>query len=114
MTYSGDLPHYFCINKVKAGSERAFEAFVQDEIVPVIAATRPELADRWATLRPDGPNTDGSSSYAFAFYGDATLAEWDLLGPFTEASGKEAAEAKLAEFEGLLEAQDIWSSAGKV
>lgn len=114
MAYIGELPRYICINIVKAGSEELFEGFVRDEIMPAISATRPELADRVATLRPDGANEDGSWSYAFAFYGASTLAEWDLEGPLTEALGKEAADAKIALFESFLERQDIVGFAGTV
>lgn len=114
MGYSGELPQYFCITKVKAGSEQNFEAFVRDEIVPAVAATRPELAERYATLRPAGQNEDGSWSYAFAFYGDSALAEWDLSIRLIDALGQEAGEAKLAEFASFIESQDIWGFAGTV
>lgn len=109
MTFSGDVPQYFSINKVKAGSEEAFEAFVRDEIIPASQQARPDLADSWAALRPSGPDEDGTTPYAFAFYGDHPLSEWDLRELLIKAHGNETGEAKFVHFLSLLQGNLSWT-----
>lgn len=114
MPFAGDVPRFLCLNTVKAGADSAFEAFVRDEIVPAVAATRPHQVDQWAVLRPEGPNEDGTFSYAFAFYGDSTFADWDLPALFGEVHGPEGAGAKMATFGSLIEGQAVWGFSGPV
>ena len=112
MPFQGDVPRFLCLNTIKAGADTAFEAFVRDEIVPAVAATRPHQVDQWVVLAPDAPNDDGTSSYAFVFYGDSTFADWDLPALLGDAHGPEDADAKMATFGSLLEAQAIWGFSG--
>ena len=112
MAFQGDVPRFFCVSTVKAGADSAFEAFVRDEIVPAVAAARPDQVDQWVVLGPDGPNDDGTFSYAFAFYGDSTFADWDLPALLGDAHGREDADAKMATFGSLVEGQAVWGFSG--
>ena len=97
---------------VRVGVDTAFEALVREKTVPAVAAARPHQVDQWVVLGPCGPNDDGTSSYAFAFYGDSTFADWDLPALLGEAHGPEDAKAKMATFGSLVEGQAVWGFSG--
>ncbi len=69
---------------VKRDRVQEVEAFVQDVLVPLVQRARPRLADHWQLLRPDGgPSDDGTVVFATLFFGESTLAEWDLEALFS-------------------------------
>lgn len=88
MAASRDATRYIAINPIKRDRKQEFELFINDVVVPLVKQARPQLADMWQVLRP-ADTGDGPVVYAFVFYGDTPLAEWDLNPLFSDVYGDE-------------------------
>ncbi len=85
-----------------------FEEWLRSTVVPAVAAHRPEQSDRWRLLRSTG-GADGSVLYAMLFEGGGPD-DWSLDGLLEQALGSEAARRELAQFEGMMTAdQEAWT-----
>lgn len=88
MPASRDAARYIAINPIKRERYQEFEQFINEVIVPVVERARPQLAGMWQTLRPADTGED-PVTYAFLFYGDTSLQDWDLDPLFSEVYGDE-------------------------
>jgi hypothetical protein len=87
-----------------------FEAFLRSTVVPAVEEQRPEQSGRWHLLRSAGA-ADGSVLYAMLFEGGGPD-DWNLDPVLEQALGRVAAQQKLAEFEGMMTAdQEAWTFA---
>lgn len=111
-----DAIRFLAVNRVKAGREQEYEAFVREVIVPVTERLQPHLAGNWQALRPAQDQTEGAiSAYGFAFYGDASLEDWDLERMWAEADGDEEASKRMRQFTDLIDGeQTVYGFGGEL
>ncbi|MBA2699981.1 MAG: hypothetical protein H0U61_14650 [Nocardioidaceae bacterium] len=109
MSVDGPLRH-IAITHVAAHCAAEFDAMVREVIVPLVGRTRPHVADEWSYLVPDKqPGAQGELVYAFLFYGDASLDEWELEPMFVEGHGQDEGRRLNERFESLLIRQEAHS-----
>ena len=97
-------------NHVAEDRVEDFEEWLRSTVVPAVEAHRPEQSGRWQLLRSTGA-ADGSVLYAMLFEGGGPD-DWNLDPLLEEALGSEPAGRQLAEFEGMMTAeQEAWTFA---
>ena len=109
-------PRLLSVTPVKPGREQEFENFIRDVIVPAARENRPHLMGQWQTLRPESDlHGDGTRAYAFLFYGDAPVEDWDVDTLLTTAFGEDEGERRLRQWTELIDGdQTIVYVAGEI
>lgn len=114
MAGTRDAARYLAVNSIKPELQQEFEQFIREVIVPAVQRTHPELAQMWQALRPAGSG-DGPPVYAFVFYGDTSLEQWDLDPIFQQAYGEEEGRSyseRLNDF--FASQQQVYAFAGEL
>jgi hypothetical protein len=118
MSAQREVPRFMALTRVKPGRADEFETFLREVVAPAIAQARPHASGLWQTLIPDASNelsnidAEGvaaapTGTYVFVFYGDLSLAEWDLGPLFTEVHGEEQGNNLARQFEDFVEGDQV-------
>ena len=103
-----DSPRFVIATHVKAGWDSDFERFMREVVVPAEAAVRPHQVGMWHLLRPSEDELEGASrAWMMTFHGPSALDDWNLEPLFDEAYGVEASRDHLAQFQDMVEGEQV-------
>ena len=98
------------LQPVQAERVPDFERFVTEVVVPAVQAQRPDLADRWRTMR-SSETENGVVTFAFLLEGGSLEEDWDLGVLLSAHLGEPEAERILGEWAATFAPLTPWAEA---
>ena len=106
------VPSALALTSIQPERAEEFEAFVRDVVVPAVRQARPQAEGLWELWRPTAESSQvvnsprvapaPPSTYAFVFFGDLPLDDWDLVPVFTEVHGEDRGGDLNRQFEDFI------------